>query len=53
MIEVEIEEDTNMRRDGHNIVSDMQLSISEMVLGCNKEVDTIWGKLKVQSIKIR
>ncbi|CAD8114209.1 unnamed protein product [Paramecium sonneborni] len=47
LIEVEVEEDNTLRRDGNNIISELELSVSEMVLGCKKQIQTIWGALEI------
>ena len=47
LVSVKVKEDEFYRKDGHNIVSDLQLSISEVVLGSTKLIKTIWGDINV------
>ncbi len=43
----EIEHET-LKREGENIHYDLYISISEAVLGCQKEIETVTGKVRVK-----
>lgn len=45
---VEEEEDRNIKREGDNLHQDIYISFSEAVLGTNKEVSTVGGKVKIK-----
>ncbi|MEM7548897.1 MAG: molecular chaperone DnaJ [Bacteroidota bacterium] len=48
LIVIEEVEDDVLKRDGNNIIYDLHLSFPEAVLGTNKEVPTVNGKVKIK-----
>ncbi len=47
LIRVNVKDDKVYRKDGYNILSHMNLTISEAVLGTTKVISTIWGDVSV------
>jgi molecular chaperone DnaJ len=48
LILVEEIEDTNLKRDGNNVVYDLHISFIDAALGTNVEVPSIGGKVKIK-----
>jgi molecular chaperone DnaJ len=48
LILIEEQEDTNLKRDGNNIIYDLHISFIDAVLGTNVEVPSIGGKVKIK-----
>jgi molecular chaperone DnaJ len=48
LVVIEEVEHENLKREGTNIHYDLYISFSEAVLGTNKEVDTVSGKVKIK-----
>ena len=47
-VTVHVEEDKRFRRDGNNIVSDLEIKFSQAVLGDVVPVETIYGETKIK-----
>lgn len=48
LILIEEQEDTNLKRDGNNIIYDLHISFIDAALGTNVEVPSIGGKVKIK-----
>lgn len=48
LVVIEEIEHENLKREGTNIHFDLYISFSEAVLGVNKEIDTVSGKVKIK-----
>jgi len=44
-----VKNDDSFKKDGYNIVSNLNLTVSEAVLGTTKMVPTIWGEVEVNN----
>ena len=50
-VEIHVEDDKTYWREGsqlQNICSYLQIDMLEAIFGCEREVDTIWGRSKVR-----
>ena len=48
LIVIEEAEETELKRDGNNVISDLYLNFADAALGCSEEVNTLDGRVKIK-----